>query len=118
MSFRYPTDWQQSTTSPGDSRLLVSIQPTEPELQAVRLELFGTSNTASLSDCTEVFQNVPACRQSTDDGVLTTKQIDIFNQPKKITIRLTYPTQLATLLEPTFEKLLATVTLSKPDPRL
>ena len=119
VTFRYPGDWQLTTTTPtGDSRLIASVRPIEPALADVRLELYGSSDTASQATCTEMFQNLPACRTSADDGTLTTTQLDVFNQTKKITIQTTFQSPNRDLFEQIFETLLSTFTFQKPDPRL
>lgn len=128
VTFRYPADWQLATTSPagsprfgveaGDSRLIASVRPAEPALAGVRLELYGSSDTIDQANCTETFQRLSACRTSSDDGMLYTAQLDVFNQTKKITIQTTFQSPNRDLFEPVFETLLSTFTFQKPDPRL
>ncbi|OGY51901.1 MAG: hypothetical protein A2951_00620 [Candidatus Buchananbacteria bacterium RIFCSPLOWO2_01_FULL_56_15] len=129
VAFRYPDDWQLATTtgstsSPrfgveaGDGDLIVSVRPAEPALTGIRLELYGSSDAAGQTNCTETFQNLPACRTSADDGTLTTTQLDVFNQTKKITIQTTFQSPNRDLFEQVFETLLSTFTFQKPDPRL
>ena len=119
VTFRYPGDWQLATTSPiGDGDFIASVRPSEPALSDVRLELYGSSDTADRASSTETFSGLPARRTIADDGTLTTTRLDVFNQTKKITIQTTFQSPNRDLFEQAFETILSTFTFQKPDPRL
>jgi len=119
VTFSFPGDWQLATTSPvGDSDFIASVRPGEPALSDVRLELYGSSDTADRASSTETFSGLPARRTTEDDGTLTTTRLDVFNQTKKITIQTTFQSPNRDLFEQAFETILSTFTFQKPDPRL
>lgn len=118
-TFSYPPDWPLSTTTNElDRRFIAQLTSSEPALDNASLELSGSSDTTGLDACPMTFNGRPACRQSQATATTTTEQIDILNQPKKITIRVSYPTENQALFKKIFDTLLSTFTFSKPDQRL